>query len=317
VTQAAPASRPLDARPSDATLTGALAAFYETTKPRIARLVTITAGLGFGIALFTSAAPVSGWLPRLLITLVGTFLSAGGANSLNQWMERDRDARMHRTASRPIPSGRLDARTALAGAWLISIAGITILAAGVGWPAALVAALTILAYTYIYTPLKPVTPLATQVGAGPGAAGPLIGWLGAHAGDPNAFLHPMPWILFGLMVVWQVPHFLAIAWMHREDYARGGFRVLPVVDGAGPRTPTQIALWTALLIVLTPLPALAAEGTVAWIYPAIALPVTGLFGYCAFRAAISRRDAHARAAFLASLPYIPLVFGALLLDAVV
>jgi len=294
-----------------------LPALYELAKPRIARLVTMTAAMGFALGLQAGAAPTGGWAVRLLFLMIGTFLSAGGANALNQWMERDRDARMDRTSGRPIPSGRVTPSLALAWSVGISVVGVAVLAAGVGWPAAIVSALTILSYTFLYTPLKPVTHWATQIGAGPGAAGPLIGWLGAFAGDFQAFAHPMPWVLFLLMVVWQIPHFLAIAWMHRDDYARGGFRVLPVVDPSGVRVARGIALWTGLLVVLTPLPVAAdPTGRIGWLYLSLAFLAVGVFAFYAFRAAITRTRPHARAAFLASLIYLPLALGAMVVDAI-
>src|SRR5690606_33660282 len=194
----------------------------ETTKPRITRLVVITAGVGFALGALGQSWTPGGLVLAAAACILGTGLSAAGANALNQWWERDRDARMQRTARRPIPSGRLSPQAVLWAAVAMSVVGPLTLLLNVGAPAAALALATILIYVLLYTPSKPLTPLSTIIGAVPGALPPVIGWAAARP-EWAALAAPGAWSLFLIMFVWQVPHFIAIAWMHREDYARGGY----------------------------------------------------------------------------------------------
>lgn len=297
----------------------AASALIETTKPRITRLVTITSGMGFVLGCLGRS-----WsLQELAITgigaVVGTSLSAAGANALNQWAERDRDARMPRTARRPLPQGRLKPATvALVGAALAA-AGVLVLLAACGWVAAMVSLATVLLYLFIYTPLKPITPLATVVGAIPGALPPVIGWAaapGAGGQGLETLAQPWPWALFAIMFVWQIPHFLAIAWMYRDDYAAGGYRVLPVVDPSGRRTARSILAWSLVLIPATVAPALMMHAAPASLYAIIAIVLGVGFFALSLRLARTRERADARRAFIASIVHLPVVLATLVAFAV-
>lgn len=289
---------------------GVVGSLVEASKPRITRLVTITAGVGFAMA----ALPDSGrwqW-PDLLLRavgcLAGTALSAAGANSLNQWMERSRDARMPRTSSRPLPQGRLLPRTVLLSGITVGSLGVALLWALCGPVPALVSLTTILTYLLFYTPLKPVTPLATLVGAVPGALPPLIGWTAASAAPGTASLAELGgWILFAIMFIWQVPHFLAIAWMYRDDYAAGGYKVLPVVDREGGRTARSILTWSILLVPATIAPALLMAGVAAWAYAALATAMGLGFLSLAIRLARTHDRPDARRTFIASIIHLPVL----------
>ena len=196
--------------------------FVELTKPRITFLVLVTAAVGYALGVGNSFHP-----GVFLSLLVGTALVSGGASALNQWMERDADALMARTASRPLPSGRLSPADALAFGLSISVVGLALLAGAVNGLTALLAAVTLATYVLAYTPLKRVTSLCTLVGAVPGAIPPMMGWAAARG-----TLSREAWALFAVLFLWQLPHFLSIAWIYREDYARAGFPMLPVTDPA-------------------------------------------------------------------------------------
>lgn len=294
----------------------------ELTKPRVTRLVVITVGVGFGVAALATAPLASLLTPIVLGTglaaLVGAGLSAAGASALNCWAERRRDALMRRTASRALAAGRVSPGVGLAIGLGLSLVGVGLLLAVVNWAAAAVAAATIASYVLLYTPLKPVTPLSTLVGAVPGALPPLIGWTAAYAAPSQAFGldHPGGWSLFAIMFVWQVPHTLAIAWRHREDYARGGHLVLPVLDPAGHRTALAILLWTIALLPVSLAPTTAMPGLVGWGYTAVAV-LLGL-GAIALAVLLVRRRtaADATAVFVASIIHLPILLIALLADAV-
>lgn len=302
--------------------TATLAAdLLELTKPRITRLVTITTAMGFGMAASPRmrGAGVDEWLASLAllaVTCLGTALSASGASALNEWWERDRDRLMHRTVNRPLPARRMSPRTAFALGAALCIAGVAVLGAAVNWAAALVSAATIASYVLVYTPLKPVTPLSTLVGAAPGALPPLIGWAAASAGPWHGLTQPGGWAMVAIMAVWQVPHFLAIAWMHREDYARGGHRVLPVLDESGTRTAWITLLWAVTLLPVSLFPVGAMPDRLGWPYGAAALALGLAFLWPAVRLAQRRTRADARALFIASIVYLPLLFAAMVADAV-
>ena len=215
-----------------------LMAFVALTKPRIALMVLITVAVGFLLG-------ARGTIPALamLLSMIATGAVAAGASVWNQVIERDRDALMKRTANRPIPSGRVGVVEASVFGTLLAVAGVVTLALAANVLAAVIAAATFLLYVVVYTPLKPITTLNTAVGAIPGALPPVIGWAAA-----TGRLGLEPFALFLIVFLWQFPHFLAIAWMYRDDYARGGHKMLPNVDPDGSITGRQ-ALWHAMELV--------------------------------------------------------------------
>jgi protoheme IX farnesyltransferase len=282
-----------------------VADYVELTKPRVAVLVLFTVAAGSMLA--------AGGYPDLSVlfhTLFGTALVAAGASALNQFLERDSDMLMRRTESRPLPAGRLQPIEVLGFGLSLGIVGVLYLAVFLNQPlAALVAALTFVSYVFVYTPLKRKTTLNTLIGAVPGALPPLIGWT-AVRGSPD--LEMMP--LFVILFLWQVPHFLAIAWIHREDYGRAGLRMLPVVDPEG-----KLCAWQMLGYCLALVPASLAPmilGRAGPIYLVGAL-LLGL-GFLAFAVAFARARSSgaARAVLRASLVYLPTLLALLLLDGV-
>ena len=299
-------------------LKGTLAAVLETSKPRITRLVTITSAVGFVLAAITRTWSTGELLIAAIGALVGTALSAAGANTLNQWWERDRDARMPRTASRPIPEGRLTPGLALASGIAMALIGLGTLGLFCGLAPMAVSAATILSYVLIYTPLKPVTPLATLVGAVPGALPPLIGWSAAlpEAGFAS-LLSATAWLLFFIMFIWQIPHFLAIAWMYKDDYAAGGYKVLPVVDSSGRRTARAILVWSVALVLISLAPAVVMSPATGAVYATVAgLMGTG-FLLLTLRVVRTRERSDARRAFIASVIHLPLLLLVLVTFSVV
>lgn len=283
-----------------------LPALVALTKPRLAFFSVLSAMAAYG----ASRAPADPG--HALATLLGTTLAAGGALSLNQWWERDLDRRMRRTCRRPLPSAALTPATALAWSLALSAAGVVVLAVCVNVTAAALALGTILLYGLVYTPLKRRTRWATEVGAVAGALPPLIG--GAASGDLRQA--SAAWTLFAVLLVWQMPHFFAIGWMHRGDYRAAGFRLLPALDTDGRRTGAWSLAYAALLVAVAPAAcALGAAG-------ALFLIVAGIAGAgLAWRAVqFARahgdppRDAAARGLFIASVAYLPVVMAALLLD---
>ena len=299
-------------------------ALVEVSKPGITRMVTITSLCGFVLAGSTRTWGVSELVIALLACAVGTALSAAGSNALNQWMERERDAAMHRTSRRPIPDGRASAGVILGAGTLMIVAGCGVLAAFSGIVPALVALVCAVSYLAVYTPLKPVTTFATYVGAIPGALPPMIGWTAAAAssqlgvsGQWEALMSPGSVVLFAIMFAWQIPHFLAIAWMHKEDYAKGGYRVLSVVDPTGTTTSVVSALWTVALLALTLTPPLAMPESVGLPYIVVAVVSGFAFAWCVVRQVRERTRGAAKRVFFASIIHMPLVFGALVIEALV
>lgn len=290
------------------------AALYETTKPRITRLVTITSGVGFVLAALARPWTALELALAAAGCVLGTALSAAGANALNQWWEQDRDGRMPRTRRRPLPEGRLTPASVFWTGVALGVLGVALLWALCGPVPAAVSAATILSYLLVYTPLKPVTPLATIVGAVPGALPPLIGWT-AGSGAPGwaSLAEPVGWALFLILFVWQVPHFLAIAWLYRDDYAQGGYKVLPVVD-SGERTSAAILAWSVLLVPVTLAPSLMAGPGPGPVYGWIALLSGIAYLYFASRLAISRSRRDARTTFIASVIHLPILMVALVAD---
>jgi len=269
------------------------------TKPRLNCLVVLTTLAGY----YMGSAGYD--LALLFHTVVGTALVAGGAAAFNQLLERDTDALMRRTQTRPLPGGRLEPGVAGAFATALSVFGLGQLAVGVNLLAAGVAAVTLVSYLTIYTPLKRRTPLATLVGGVPGALPAVIGWAAAR----NS-LSVEGWALFGLVFFWQMPHFLAIAWMCRDDYARAGLPMLPVVEPSGRSTGIQVVLYAATLIPVSLLPSLLGL-TGRW-YLAGALLLGLAFLALGVEFARRRNEVSARRLFFASITYLPLVLGLLL-----
>ncbi len=218
--------------------------YYTLTKPEVNLLILMTTSAGYYLA---CKAPLR--ISGLLSTLIGTLLVASGTATLNQWMERVWDGKMRRTASRPLPSGRVSAAEALWFGIVLSVAGGLYLAFAVNQLAALLAISTLLSYLLVYTPLKRKTPLCTLLGAFPGAMPTLIGWAGG-----SATIDRQAWFLFALLFLWQFPHFLAIALMYRDDYSRAGYRMLPNFDQDSRFTRAEILTFTVILIIVTMLP---------------------------------------------------------------
>lgn len=298
-------------------------AVMELTKPRITRLVTMTSMVGFVLSI---RARTGGWSHSELAAsivgcLVGTYLSSAGANALNQWVERVRDARMRRTASRPLPQGRLSSPGALLAGIGLSVLGVGVLCIVCGPAPAAVSLATILIYVGLYTPAKPLTPLSTLIGAVPGALPPLIGWaaaasLGRHevwAGLDEAG----GWTLFALMAVWQIPHFLALAWMYQDDYAAGGHRMLPLYDRTGRLTAGTIVVFTVLLLPATIAPAVYMPDRLGVVYITIAAVSGAAFLLSTIRLARAMNAVNARKVFLASVMHLPLLLAAIVGEVIV
>ena len=294
-----------------------LGALVELSKPGITKLVLVTTAVGFALA--AMAQPWS-WLSLALtggLCMVGTAFSASGANALNQLWERRRDALMPRTCARPLPTDRISARAAAAFGIGCGALGVLILAVFVTPASALVALATILVYVFVYTPMKVVSTVSTIVGAIPGALPPVIGFT-AVSTDPGGWASlasPAAWSLFALMFVWQIPHFLAIAWMHREGYARGGFRVLPLFDPDGGRTARATLLWLGALVPVSLAPIMMMPDRLGWGYAAAALALGVFFIRPAIVFSRRRDTASARRVFFASIIYLPLVLCAMVIDA--
>jgi heme o synthase len=273
--------------------------YWTLTKPEVNLLILITTGAAFYLGYSAQGRPFP--FALLIHSLLGTLLIASGTGALNQFVEWRFDAQMRRTAWRPIPAGRLAPPAALRFGVLLSLAGGIYLAAAVNILASLLAVLTSLSYLFFYTPLKRRTPLCTLVGAFPGAMPTLIGWAAASGN-----LSLQAWILYALLFLWQLPHFMAIAWMYREDYARAGFLVLP----GGPRR-ARVMVWqsilpTVVLVPITVIPMLRSHAGV--IYPAVALALSGIFLRFGAELAIRQSNVAARRLLLASILYLPLVF---------
>lgn len=272
----------------------------DLTKPRITLLILLTALLGFVLAGGTVGMAAAG-------LLLGTALVSSGSSALNQILERQSDARMRRTENRPLPSGRLRPADAILWSILLSAGGLSILALTVNLLTAGLAALTLVSYAFIYTPLKKVSSLATVAGAIPGALPPLGGWAAA-----TGELSPPAFILFTIVFLWQMPHFLAIACLYRDDYRRGGLPMLPVVDEEGRFTALQVLLYNAALLPVSLLP--SALGMAGGLYLAGALLLGLGLNAAGLHFARCRTQANARSLLLASVVYLPLLCGLLFLD---
>ena len=276
--------------------------FVTLTKPRLNMLVLFTTLVGVYLA-----APDGVTSMTLLHTLVGTALVAGGAAALNQAWERDTDRLMRRTRLRPLPSGRLGAVQAAWFGLILAASGLAELALAVNVLCALVAMVTLVSYVLVYTPLKRRTPLSTLVGAVPGALPPVIGWAAATDQISLSAL-----VLFGIVFLWQVPHFFAIAWLYRDDYARAEVPLLPVLQPDGRRTGQLALLCAALLWPVSLMPALVGLGGITY---CVTATIAGLgFIWLSTLFARERSALTARRVFLYSIIYLPLLWGVLVTD---
>ncbi|MFN2399947.1 MAG: heme o synthase [Gemmatimonadaceae bacterium] len=282
----------------------------ELTKPRIVLMVLITVAVGFYMADPQTALSPALRILLLAHTLIGTTLVAAGTNALNQILERDADALMRRTANRPLPAGRLTAVEASVFAWSSALLGIAYLAAFVNAATTILAAATLASYVFVYTPLKRRTTLATLIGAVPGALPIVGGWTAAGAAiDVRAL--SLFWILF----LWQIPHFLALAWLYREDYARAGMKMLSVVDERGKMTFRQAALNACALVPISLVPAVLGMTGAPYFFGAMLL--SSWFLWVSISAARHHSLQGARRLFLASLVYLPVLLTLMVADRII
>ena len=278
--------------------------YVALAKPRLNVLVIASALAGYAMGGGESAR-----VGLLLSVLVGTGLVASGASAFNQMYERDADALMKRTRRRPLPDGRLGPSEAMAFASVFSLAGLVILAFGANPLSAGVALATLLSYTVVYTPLKKHSSFATVIGAIPGALPPVIGWTAARTDISLG-----AWVLFGIVFLWQLPHFLAIAWIYREDYARAGFPMLPVIEPDGRSTGRQAVVYAAALLPVSLAPRLIGMAGNAYFIGAMLL--TLLFVGLSLRFASTRSIPDARRLFFGSILYLPLLWILMIADRV-
>jgi len=281
-----------------------MAVFADLIKARLTALVLLTTLVGFYI----------GWRGRMdfilmFHALAGTALIAAGASALNQLLEREYDAKMRRTQNRPLPAGRLQPATVMIFGGVSATAGLIYLALAVNLLTSVIGAVTFVSYLFIYTPLKRVTWLNTAIGAVPGALPPLMGWTAAR-GE----LSSEGWALFAILAFWQMPHFFAIAWIYRDEYAKAGFKMLPVVDPDGRRTGQQAVSHSLALLAVSLCPfAFNMAGTV---YLTAAIILGAGYLVCAIQFSRRLTLARARRLFLASIIYLPLLLAAMVWDKV-
>ncbi len=280
---------------AEATRPNRAALWLALAKPRLNALAVATVGIGY----YLGAGALD--LGVLLSVLIGSGLVAAAGAAFNQVAERDLDALMIRTRSRPLPLGGISPAAGQLFATVLSIAGLIVLALGANPLSAVVALATLVSYAWIYTPLKRSTPWAVLVGAVPGALPPVIGWVAA-----TGALTVEAWLLFGIAFAWQLPHFHSLAWLHRDDYARAGFKVLAVDDPTGRRTATHSLVWALVLAVLCLLG--AAVGLTPAAFAVAAAAFSGAFALLAARFAFDRGPARARILFLGSLIVLPLIW---------
>lgn len=279
-----------------------LSAYAELTKPRITFLVVLTAVAGFCMG---SASGIDYF--RLLNMSIGIALLSSGLATLNQYIERDLDRLMRRTQARPLPAGKVAPGEALLFGTLLSAVAAAYLGVLINPLSALLGIATLVSYLFVYTLLKTKTTLSTVLGAFPGAMPPFIGWVGA-----SGSVTVDAWVLFAILFLWQFPHFLAIAWMYRDDYARAGIKMLPVVEPDGRVTGQQIITYTIMLVPVSLLPAVT--GLAGTIYLVGAAVLGAGFLYFSARAALVRSTWQARQLLLASVIYLPILFGLMVLN---
>ena len=282
--------------PSARRSSGLLGDYVALTKPRLNFLVVATSAAGYYLG-----GPGSADVMAMTQAVAGTALVAGGAAALNQLYERDTDALMRRTRLRPLPDGRVAPADARIFGIALSVAGLVLLAARTNWLATGLALATILVYLIVYTPMKRRTSLATLVGAVPGALPVLIGWTASHGSIALGGA-----TLFAIVFLWQIPHFMAIAWLYRDDYGKAGFPMLPVIDPQGRRAGRQAVLYAAALVPVSLVPTFAGISGTAYFVSALVLGVALLV--LAVRFAATRSDGSARALFLGSITYLPLLW---------
>jgi len=276
--------------------------YMELAKIRLTALVMVTAAVGFVVG---STGRID-WT-AMLCMLIGTLLASASASALNQVIESDRDARMDRTRNRPLPAGRISPLHALVFSVVTGGAGLTLQLAMVNWLCAAMTAATIFTYVALYTPLKSISTINTLVGAVVGALPPMMGYAAAagHIG-------PGAWVLGVILFIWQVPHFLALAWMYRRDYERGGYRMLPIVDPTGSITGRMIVMWS---LALMPMGLVALQvGITGYLFAAGAVVFGGALVYLAVIVHRSRCEQSARRLFYATLVYLPLLMLLLVID---
>lgn len=290
---------------SPARLVEVLADYWTLTKPEVNFLILVSTLAGFYLGTPTGSGPFR--FLRLFHTLVGTLLVASGTGTLNQFIERRYDALMRRTARRPLPGGRLAPSRALGFGVLLAATGGLYLGLLVNLLASFLALLTLATYLVLYTPLKRKTPFCTLVGAFPGAMPPLIGWAAA-----NGSLSLGAWALYAILFLWQFPHFMAIAWMYREDYWRAGYLMLPSGGREGRFMAWQILGFTLALIPVSLLPSFLGHAGLIYFFGALALG-SAFFHYCV-RLALSKSKALAKRLLFASIIYLPLVLGLMMAD---
>jgi heme o synthase len=285
--------------------------YIELTKPRITWLILMSTGIGYFFGLRGAA---NWWdffrnihLLSLLNTVLGTGLIASGTAALNQWYERDADRKMRRTADRPLPSGKLTSGRALAFGIALSIAGFVELWLGVNLLCALIGLFTLFSYLFLYTPMKQRTWWSTTVGAIPGAMPPIIGFAAA-SGTVTAD----GWVLGAILFLWQFPHFYSIAWMYKDDYARAGIQMLPVVEPDGRSTARQIVLYGIALIPVSLIPTMLGMSGRLYLIGALLLGLW--FLYSGVRVAVERSLSRARNVLITSVLYLPLIYGLMLID---
>jgi protoheme IX farnesyltransferase len=279
-----------------------LADYLALTKPRLNFLVVLTSAAGYYLG---ATSHIDLWL--MAEAVAGTTLVAGGAAVLNQVYERDTDKLMRRTQMRPLPDGRVTVKEARLWGFALSIAGLAWLMLATNPIAAAQAFATLVLYLIIYTPMKRRTPIATLIGAVPGALPPLIGWTAAHG-----FASAGGWSLFAILFLWQIPHFMAIAWMYRDDYGKAGFPMLPVIEPEGRRTGRQAVAYAAALLPVSLVPALVGVNSVVY-FPIAFILSSGLL-WLAIRFASERSDATARRLFFGSITYLPLLMAVMVID---
>ena len=290
------------ARTAELTLSSRAGAYVALTKPDVSFLVIMTTAAGYYMAV---RGPVN-WL-NLIHTVFATALIAGGTAALNHYAERDSDRYMRRTASRPLPSGVLEPGHALSFGVGLAMAGAVDLYIVGGWMASALGIATSLSYLLAYTPLKKRTVWATFVGAFPGAIPPMIGWVAA-----TGSLDRGAWLLFAILFLWQFPHFHSIAWIYREDYARAGILMLPVVDREGKRTFRQIILYAAALLAVSLLPTVMGLAGIRYFFGAMVVS-TALLQVCLW-AATSKTNTRAKWLMHATVLHIPLLLGLMAYD---
>ena len=300
----------------DRSLRERVGVYVELSKIKITRMVMVTAYIGYA---FSSAVGVgrAEWWGKLCAMLIGVAMSCMAATVFNQVMEVDIDGKMRRTRGRPLPSGRISKGQAMLFGCVLAVGGVGVLWAFCNGLAAMLSAATIVSYVFVYTPLKRLNPIALLVGAVPGAMPPVIGYAAGGAGGMGSAwgvggVGLVAWVIFGIMFVWQVPHFLALAWMYREDYARAGLPMLSVIDKDGGRTFLQILIGCLTLVPLGLLPTMI--GISGVFYFAAAMICGGGFLWCGIRLVREPTEKRAKQLFLASLVYLLVVLVMMVVD---